>query len=110
MKKFLGLLLTVLTCLALVACAPNSVADAKEKMKEAGYTVVAYNNDTAEGLQGGFVATSGLIGGNSMTALYFETKEDAKNFFESLENKENGAQSGNWVYWGDEAAIKAFKK
>ena len=45
-----------------------------------------------------------------MTALYFETKEDAKNFFESLENKENGAQSGNWVYWGDEAAIKAFKK
>lgn len=108
MKKFLCGILAALTCLALVACTPSNVEDAEAKMKEAGYTVVAYNNDDAEGLQGGFVATSGLIGGNTITALYFETKQDAADFLKDA--GEGATQDGKWVYWGDEAAIKAFKK
>ena len=108
MKNFLCGLLAALTALMLVACTPGNVEEAEAKMKEAGYTVVAYNKEDAEGLQGGFVATSGLIGGNSMTALYFETKEDAADFLENA--GENATQDGKWVYWGDEAAIKAFKK
>ncbi len=107
MKKFLCGLLAALTALMLVACTPGNVEDAEAKMKEAGYTVLAYNDDDAEGLQGGFVATSGLIGGNSIWALYFETKEDAADFAAKSESR---TQDGKWVYWGDEAAIKAFKK
>ena len=110
MKKFLCGLFTAVTCLMLVACAPSTVEKAEEKMEEAGYTVVAYNKDDAEGLQGGLVATSGLIGGNTMTALYFESSDAAKDYYESLSEDTKAVKDGKWVYWGDEAAIKAFKK
>ena len=110
MKKFLCGILTAVTCLMLVACTPSTVEKAEEKMKEAGYKVVAYNKDDAEGLQGGIIATSGLIGGNTMTALYFESSDAAKDYYESLGEDTKAVKDGKWVYWGDEAAIKAFKK
>ena len=114
MKKFISALMAVLACIAmcfLVACTPSNVEDAETKMEEAGYTVIAYSNKDAEGLVGGLVATKagGLLELDVLTAAYFETADDAKAFYENLD--ETGAvQDGKWVYWGDEDAVEDFTK
>ena len=93
------------------ACTPSNVEEAKTKMEEADYTVIAYSNKEAEGLVGGLVATKagGLLELDVLTAAYFETADDAKAFYEKLD--ETGAvQDGKWVYWGDEDAIADFTK
>lgn len=111
MKKFFGILAAILACFCITACTPSNVEKAEEKMKEAGYGVIAYENKDAEGLVGGLVATKVSLteGVDIITAAYFETAEDAKEFYEDLD--ETGAvQEGKWVYWGDEDAIEVFKK
>ena len=111
MKKFLLGLLMAIMCIGMAACAPMSVEKAEEKMQEAGYKVVAYENKEAEGMVGGFVATaglSGLLSGNTMTAVLFDSKDAATDFYSAL--SETGAVlDGKWVYWGSEEAIKEFK-
>ncbi|MBR2441703.1 MAG: hypothetical protein IKB20_01325 [Clostridia bacterium] len=109
MKKFLVALMAALTCFACVACAPTSVEKAEEKMQKAGYTVVAYSDKEAEGLVGGFVASNGILTGDSMTALLFETKDDATDFYSNVDDL-GATLDGKWVYWGDEEAIKEFTK
>ena len=110
MKKFLLGLLAAIMCIGMSACAPSSIEKAEEKMQEAGYTVVAYSNEEAEGMVGGFVATaglSGLLGGNVMTAALFDSKDAASDFYATL--SETGAVlDGKWVYWGSEEASEAF--
>ena len=111
MKKIISALVAVLACISmffLVACTPANVEKAEAKMEEAGYTVLAYSNDDAEGLVGGLIASKGLLGA-SMTAVLFETTEDAKEFQASME-KTGAIQDGKWVYWGDESAIEDFTK
>ena len=111
MKKFFLALITAIMCIGMSACAPASVEKAEEKMQKAGYTVVAYENKEAEGLVGGFVATEGLgglLGGNAMTALLFETKDAASDFY-SVANQAGAVLDGKWVYWGSEEAIDEFK-
>ena len=109
MKKFLVALMAALTCFAFAACAPSSVEKAEEKMEKAGYTVVAYSEKDAEGMVGGFVATNGLLSGNSMTAVLFETKDDATDFYSKVDSM-GAILDGKWVYWGSEEAIEEFTK
>lgn len=116
MKKFLVALLAALACFAMVACVPSNLAKAEEKMKDAGYHVVAYDLD-AEGYVGGISASlksdnilgdiGNAIGGKTMHAVLFETAADAKAY---AKDKENVEVNGKWVFWGDEEAIKAFEK
>ena len=111
MKKFLLAVITAIMCIGMSACAPSSVEKAEDKMQKAGYTVVAYEKEDAEGLVGGFVATaglSGLLGGNTMTALLFETTDAASDFY-SVANQAGAVLDGKWVYWGSEEAVDAFK-
>ena len=110
MKKFLSTMIMALACVAMAACAPMSIEKAEEKMQKAGYTVVAYEKEDAEGLVGGFVATAGLGGllsGNTMTALLFETTDAASDFY-SVANQAGAVLDGKWVYWGSEEAVDAF--
>jgi ABC-type oligopeptide transport system substrate-binding subunit len=118
MKKFLCGLLTALTCLMLVACAPSNLEKAEEKLEAAGYAVKSYDID-AEGYVGGVVATKGgslgnivggLLDGNMFTATLFETKEAATKYFNELNEDTKAVQDGKWVYWGSEEAVKAFLK
>ena len=110
MKKFLLGLLMAIMCIGMAACAPSSIEKAEEKMQAAGYTVVAYEDKDAEGMVGGFVATaglSGLLGGDVMTAVLFDSKDAATDFYSTL--AETGAVlDGKWVYWGSEKAIEEF--
>jgi hypothetical protein len=110
MKKFLLALITAIMCIGMSACTPTSVEAAEEKMQKAGYTVVAYEEEV-EGLVGGFVATAGLgglLGGNMMTAVLFETADDASDFYSAV-NEAGAVLDGKWVYWGSEEAVDAFK-
>ena len=111
MKKLFAVLAASLACVCFTACTPFSVEKAEEKMEEAGYTVIAYKNEEAEGLTGGLVATKISLteGVDILTAAYFETTEDAKAFYEEL-GESSAVQEGKWVYWGDEDAIEDFKK
>lgn len=108
MKKFLLAIVTALMCIGMAACTPSSVDKAEEKMQEAGYKVVAYSKDDAEGMVGGFVASKGITDlTNSMTAVLFESKDAASDFYSTL--SETGAVlDGKWVYWGAEEAVDAF--
>ena len=108
MKKILMAILAAIMCIAMTACTPMSVEKAEEKMQEAGYKVVAYSKDDAEGMVGGFVATKGLTDlTNTMTAVLFDSKDAASDFYSTL--SETGAVlDGKWVYWGAEEAVKEF--
>ena len=108
MKKFLLGLLAAIMCIGMAACTPSSVEKAEEKMQEAGYKVVAYSKDDAEGMVGGFVASKGLTDiTNTMTAILFDSKDAASDFYSTI--SETGAVlDGKWVYWGAEEAIKEF--
>lgn len=108
MKKFLLGLLAAIMCIGMAACTPSSVEKAEEKMQEAGYKVVAYSKDDAEGMVGGFVASKGLTDiTNTMTAILFDSKDAASDFYSTI--SETGAVlDGKWVYWGAEEAIEEF--
>ena len=111
MKKFLCALLAGFMCIGMAACAPMSVEKAEEKMQKAGYSVLAYTNDEAEGCVGSFLAQKGLIGGSTLYACLFESKDAATDFYSTASQISTSAVlDGKWVYWGDEAAIKEFTK
>ena len=116
MKKVVSVVAVVMLVavldVCLVACAPKDMDAAKAKMKDAGYTVVGISDSSAEGMQGAFSATKGLLNGESMVAFLFDSKDNAKKFVEET-GKWLGndlQQSGKWVYAGTEAATKAFLK
>ena len=116
MKKFLVGLLAALACFAMVACVPGDLAKAEEKMEKAGYNVLNHEVK-AEGFVGGIAASlksdnplgdlGNVLGGKGIVAILFETAADAKAY---AEGKEDVEVSGKWVFWGDEEAVKAFKK
>ena len=118
MKKFLCGIITALACFLLVACAPSNLEKAETKMEEAGYKVEAYEIN-AEGYVGGIVATrggslgdlvGGLIDGDRLYAMLFESKQDAEKYLAGLGENTKAVQSGKWVYQGGEEAVKAFLK
>jgi len=110
MKKFLCGLLAAVATLSLVACVPSNMEKAEKRMKKEGYTVIAYTDDEAEGLIGGFNATkSENFSVDNLTALLFESSKEAKAFYKDMKNKSQAIQEGKWVYWGTEDAIEDFE-
>ena len=108
MKKFLLAIVTAIMCIGMAACAPSSVEKAEEKMEKAGYTVIAYEGKE-EGSVGGFIANKGLIGGETITAILFESKDAATDFYGTYSQLDsNAVLDGKWVYSGSEEAVKAF--
>ena len=105
--KLSSLFVMVLAFVLLCGCAPKDVAKAKEKMTEAGYLCLGYEDKEAEGFVGGFAATK--ISENITAALYDSSKA-AKEAAEKLGDKDSIQVIGKWVVWGSEGAIKAFKK
>lgn len=123
MKKLLGLLLAVLTCLCFAACTPSNIEKAEEKMKEAGYDVKVSSEDAAEFLYGeeaeaSMTATKSTGGITNLkvdmiTAILFESSDAARAYYDEKkgdEEDEGIKQSGKWVYFGSEAAMEAFSK
>ena len=110
MKKIICAVLAALACLSFVACVPSNMDKAKDKMKKEGYLVLAYEDQEAEGLVGGFNATKteGILDIENITALLFESSKDAKKFVEELNDTSKIIQDGKWVYWGTEDAIEDF--
>lgn len=105
-------MLVAMLAVCLVACAPKNPDAAQSKMEKAGYTVLKIEDKDAEGCQGAFSATKGLINGEGIFAFYFDSKDSAKKFVEDT-GKWGGKelqQSGKWAYAGTEAAIKEFLK
>ena len=119
MKKALRILSTafllVFMGFMVTACVPSNIEKAEAKMEDAGYTVVAYDGaDDAEGCVGGIMATNveGLTNVDTLIALLFESKDDAKDFAEKWDNDkyETATVKGKWVYAGTEDAIDVFTK
>lgn len=115
MKKFLTILATILACICITACTPSNVEKAKAKMEDAGYSVSANSDYESEGMVGAITASKGGtilgIGGDTLYAFLFDTKENAEAFAEGgLVDMLDPIVDGKWVYWGSEAAIEAFKK
>ncbi|MBE5743337.1 MAG: hypothetical protein E7358_01305 [Clostridiales bacterium] len=115
MKKFIKALTTcvvlLLTMVLFVACVPNNAESATKKMKEEGYSVISAPIN-AEGIVEGILATD--IEGfemESLTAVWFETVEDAKKFMENFEEDENELikRNGKCVYFGTADAIEDFE-
>ncbi len=110
--KFTALALVLVLAVAmLTACVPSDVESAEAKLKAAGYVVVSYSEE-ADGLQGGFLATKGLIGGESVYALYFDSAASAKEWFNANTSRDDTTTkcAGKWVYWGTEGGMKDFAK
>ena len=111
--KFMSLALVLVVVVAmLVACVPSTIEDAKIKMEKAGYTVADLTNSEAEGLQGYFIAKTGLLSGETLTAMYFDTSANAKAWYESNTTKDDTTTkcAGRWVYWGTVGGVTTFEK
>lgn len=111
MKKFLLAIITAIMCIGMAACTPSSVEKAEEKMQEAGYTVLAYSKEDAEGMVGGFTATksTGLLSAETLTAMLFDSKDSATDFYGTFsQGVKSAVLDGKWVYFGSEAAVEDF--
>lgn len=111
MKKFLLAIVMAIMCIGLAACAPMNMEKAEEKMQKAGYTVMAYSDDDAEGLVGSFTATksTGLLSAETLKAYYFDSKDAATDFYGTYSQfNKNAVLDGKWVYSGSDAAVEAF--
>ena len=110
MKKILCAILAFVSILCFAACVPSNMENAEKKMKKEGYTVIAYTDDEAEGLVGGFKATKFEdFTTDSIFALFFESSKDAKEFYKNMKDKSTAIQEGKGVYWGTEDAIEDFE-
>ena len=111
LKKVICAVAAAMSCLFLFACTPTSVSKAKEKMREDGYLVIAYTNNDAEDLEGGFTATKNAdrLSVDTITALLFDSTKAAKKFMSDYGDDFNAIRDGKWVYWGTEDAIEDFK-
>ncbi len=109
MKKILIGLFTFVACIAMMACAPMNIEKAEKRMEDEGYTVIAYEDEEAEGLVGGIVATKidGLLDVDTLTALYFSSIGEAKDYYDELDN-DDAKWEGKWVFWGTEDAMEDF--
>ncbi len=132
MKKFVKiftLVVALFAILAVASCAPKDGAAAKEKLTKKGYDVVLDSSIEPAIIK---VATKKNVDvcvtatkteknkdGEDVTytlhAVLFTSKADAKASIEAVEDraKENGEktevkQSGKWLYYGSEKAMKDF--
>ncbi len=126
MKKIVKLLsatlLTVLTAVMLLACAPADLDKAEEKMEEAGYTCMEMTgNDLADFVPEEEIdSVSGVITGvklddqeDAFYAIIFKDEASAKDVMSdaSTDDMLEGfvvKQEGKWVFMGSETAYDAF--
>ena len=125
MKKIVSLILVMFTCLCFVACAPSNIEKAKEKLKDAGYTIVSAVEEEVPGVEGsvGMITAAKeadtLLGNftgdaDMVVAVLFESSKAAKEYFnenkEEMEEEGTAKLSGKWIIVGTEDGIKAFTK
>jgi len=133
MKRKIALFLVlVLCCGILTACGgPNTDPDAaKAALEKNGYTAlkIEYGFNLQSALLVGLKAAgvddmdtvvNGTKDSETVTIIYFDSAEDAKEelddvkgYVEKISNSDSAwvcKQSGNMIYYGTEAAIKAAK-
>ena len=116
MKKFARILsiciLSVLVTVMLVACVPSNAEKATRKMKEEGYKVVSYSVAFIDGAEEGITATDlEMFSGDTLTAIWFESTADAKEFYKNFEESDSELikRSGKCVYYGTADAIEDFE-
>ena len=119
-KKIASLLVLVMALVAFVGCAPKDPAAAREKLEKAEYAVIEEKIIVPVGL-----AALGVKGidsvmvatkeGEIVTMVYFKEKANASEYFDKVkeyakDKDEDCAvkQSGNWIYYGSEQAMKDF--
>lgn len=126
--KFSALLLLVLSLFVLVGCgAPKDPTEAKTKMEDAGYSVTVDGTLTPAGMRAfGINGAKSVVSAykskteteeaSSLFAVYFDSKDNATAAIDKLKEwaanngkDTNVQQSGQWLFSGDSAAIKAFK-
>ena len=132
MKKFVKiftLVVALFAILAVASCAPKDGAAAKEKLTKKGYDVVLDSSiepaiikvATKKNVDVCVTATKteknkdGEDVRYTLHAVLFTSKADAKASIKAVEDraKENGEktevkQSGKWLYYGSEKAMKDF--
>lgn len=125
-------LVAVMMSLALVSCAPaKDPADAKAALEENGYAATKIDNEglgalafavfTAAGIEDLESVVSGTNSdGEHVTILYFEDNaaandewEDVQNYADDKKDDEDSdwviKKSGNMIYFGTKAGVKAAK-
>ena len=118
MKRILGVITLLVFAVLLVACAPKDTEAAAAKMKKAGYIATA--SVASEVKEDGYVgqvtgtkdSLSEAISG-AYTAELYKTAKQAKAAYEKTQNAEGKSSAtlvGKWVFYGNEDALKAFKK
>ncbi len=145
MKKFTKVLalvlVTVFAAVLMVACAPSTNPEKAEKaLKDEGYTVVRVSDGSASiagvkidasnylnalgaedsDLTAVVYGVKGLIGGESITILYFKDSATAKEYWDKAQeqygkddsDKDSDyviKRSGKMIYFGTKAAVKAAR-
>ena len=107
-KSVLLVMLTAVLSAVFFACTPTSLEKAEKKMKLEGYTVIK-TVEEAEGLVGGFSAEKpddGQI--EKLIALLFDSRSNAKKYYDSAVEGSNLILDGKWVYSGTEDGIDDF--
>ena len=119
-KKLSLVAMLFVAVLSLAACAPKDPAGAKEKLEEAGYSVVVDGTVTPGllkvfGVKGVKSVITASNGEEVVQAYYFEDKASAKDAMSKLaewaENngkESNFKRSGKWLYAGSEQGMKDF--
>ena len=124
MKRILGVITLLVVAVLLVACAPANSDKAKAKMEKAGYTCAwTANKEVSEDGEVGYLTATkgssigglidGLLDGDGLVAVQYDTAAHAKKAFNDSKNAEGKTDAvlvGKWVISGSDAAVKAFKK
>ena len=118
MKRLLSVLVALALVLTLVGCAPSNSDKAVAKMKKAGYLATAstyseVQDDGAVAVVTGSKDSLSELLSSAYTATLYNTTKNAKAAYEKTKNaegKSNCTLVGKWVVWGNEEAVKAFKK
>ncbi|MEG1613801.1 MAG: hypothetical protein RR357_06520 [Clostridia bacterium] len=111
--KVLAIILVVaLSAVMFTACVPGGVDKAKEKMTEKGYTC-AGSEKSGEGIVGSFTAVKGLINGEYLIAVFYDSAKTAKADFDEMKGDADKKdyeikRSGKVLYYGTKQALKDF--
>ncbi|MBP5550550.1 MAG: hypothetical protein J6X93_00675 [Bacilli bacterium] len=118
MKRILGVITLLVFAVLLVACAPKDTEAAAAKMKKAGYIATASvaSEVKEDGYVGQVTGTKDSLSealSSAYTAQLYKTAKQAKAAYEKTQDAEGKSSAtlvGKWVFYGNEDALKAFKK
>lgn len=118
MRRILSVITLLVVVVLLVACAPKDTEAAAAKMKKAGYIATASvaSEVKEDGYVGNVTGTKDSLSealSSTYSADLYKTAKQAKAAYEKTQNaegKSNATLVGKWVFYGNEEALKAFKK